>query len=508
MAEEISLSLEETNALRIKLGLKPIPKTEDNKQSIQPSEYVHKSPETQFQVKNNNSGSKKYRFVDERLLNKLRNRIASVSHNPKSSTSTNDDWLTNINKGNTKSEVKLPKVQINYDVDEVQDDLPIVQVANNLEELKSGQSITLTLKESSITEEDDIDTLQVDHKHDEEQNATNLKQRHDKKKPLRSITALEEQGTDIDKPGKLISVGALNRIDNDTENDINKESISIDTSNKVKVTFDSDDDQTESSDFKRPRIKKRKRKQDTTLSRKRMNRDHEVELSNIDFTLDTHINMEELDEDITITPVVKPAVMKSADEIAEEIRRAKIERERREEEIRRLQGQNERTLTISETADFFDTLKDNILTEPETSELPSHTDETSQVKEEEHIVQENGTSPSEEIATSEVHTAEPAREEDKPDFYNGLASTLSFLNSHNVLPKERNSKSTGTKRKDSTRLEYRDDEGNLLTTKEAYKQLSQKFHGTKSNKQKAAKAKAKIRARNNDTSTDYTDFHV
>lgn len=80
----------------------------------------------------------------------------------------------------------------------------------------------------------------------------------------------------------------------------------------------------------------------------------------------------------------------------------------------------------------------------------------------------------------------------EPLVRNGVASTLALLNMKGISLKPRSSNEKGTTGKGSDiKLEYFDQFGNKLSSKEAYKELSRKFHGKGPGKDRLEKMKRK-----------------
>lgn len=81
----------------------------------------------------------------------------------------------------------------------------------------------------------------------------------------------------------------------------------------------------------------------------------------------------------------------------------------------------------------------------------------------------------------------------EPLVRNGVAATLALLNSRgiNLKPRNSNPNEIDSKQKSDIKLEYFDQFGNKLSTKEAYKELSRKFHGKGPGKGRLDKMKRK-----------------
>ncbi|CCF57803.1 hypothetical protein KAFR_0D01570 [Kazachstania africana CBS 2517] len=358
------------------------------------------------------------------------------------------------------------------------------------------------------------------------------------------------------KSGSVIAVGAEVK-----PKEVSEEQESTSLDGKIKVIFDESDASAEEGDFKPIKLKKRKTRNDPGSNRRKKlilpDRMVKVDLQEDD-TSTTYID--DFEENI-IKPKKKLVERKSADELAIEIRKESLENEQRKREISRLHNISSQ-LILDERADFFNSLSSNVLegtqVAPETFadhigknttghafatvELP---DNLNNKRVDNDIVDHSKSS--------------------SVNFYGGIASTLQFLQGQSIFPESRSSQ-TNTEIADDflahkhniaakeTRkrmlekglsnvrnkysknesktsqdreeqkmqqslnevqdelledynpkinLVYKDNRGNELTTKEAYKKLSQKFHGTRSNKKKLAKFQAKVQARNRIQSLQY-----
>lgn len=79
----------------------------------------------------------------------------------------------------------------------------------------------------------------------------------------------------------------------------------------------------------------------------------------------------------------------------------------------------------------------------------------------------------------------------EPLVRDGVASTLALLNMRGINLKARGTSGTNLSPSSEIKLEYFDQFGNKLTSKEAYKELSRKFHGKAAGKDKVEKMKRK-----------------
>lgn len=230
----------------------------------------------------------------------------------------------------------------------------------------------------------------------------------------------------------------------------------------------------------------------------------------------------ELNETINIIPQRQDHIEtnkpnKDENEIMKTIKREQIERQERIKSINRIEKIHRQGLTIDENSTFFDLLNTNIVT--------NHNLNRNETRDINKNLEDNSIEEKLDKSSTINEPLISERKESKPkvDFYDGIASTLNFLKDQNMLalPKREpdtsmnstrnelpniDNKSNGNKQSNDNidlnnynpviKLEYKDARGNLLTTKEAYKKLSQKFHGTKSNRKKQMKFNQRVIERN------------
>lgn len=528
MSGEISLSLEETNKLRIQLGLKPI---------VEETKRREETKETQTgNVREDNE----VHFIAKDKVSMLRNKLdkmnqkislhqASIISESSNNKEDGDNWLNSVRERKPNPN----KVKLNHYNEEEEeegededDDLPIMQVSHDIRKLSKGKSTILTLKETSIgnegEDEDTDDILEDEDVAIQEQTAKNLKLKSMNKDRRRKKMVLDVSSKDIaqtEENAKVkpiqntIVVGGEIQTSENIEKSAAESQSNLHFDGKIRVAFDnhSDDDDEEeedATDFKPVKIKKRKRKdKDQSSNRKRNIIKLPSEIQSVKLGDDEE--EESGDEDFIIPQRKKVSNCMSSEEIDEEdismiIRREKIEKEARLKSLNKMQSIQNSGLTIDETTTFFDSLNSNILNEPQSFEKISSKDIS--------VPSPASDNPVEDKPQDSVSDIIP---KPKVDFYNGLASTLNFLKDHNILPKKEDIPPSDTPHvKDQVgeegdhsgvnletynptiNLEYKDAQGNKLTTKEAYKKLSQKFHGTKSNKKKQLKFNQRVKDRN------------
>lgn len=526
MGDEISLSIEETNKLRIQLGLKPIPS---------------------YGSETNNELSQKISFINEDKIFSLRNRLSKINQRiNRNKPNDNKDWLNQVGKGGQIRQDKVKVQQYSEDeenndtFDTKNEDLPIMQISHDINNLSKGcdnKTIFLTLKDRDIingddTDGEDVDILENEDLTIEEETEKNLKLKKMNKIRRRNKMTLQVSSMDIntlenDKEPfskhtikNTVIVGGIIQSDKNRELMASKSQTLEDEKGKIRVIFNSDNEEEEEeemTDFKRVKIKRRKRKNNEQSSnRKRKKIEIPQYMSFVQLNEEEKENgdeLNELNETINIIPQRQDHIEtnkpnKDENEIMKTIKREQIERQERIKSINRIEKIRRQGLTIDENSTFFDLLNTNIVT--------NHNLNRNETRDINKNLEDNNIEEKLDKSSTINEPLISERKESKPkvDFYDGIASTLNFLKDQNMLalPKREpdtsvnstrnelpniDNKSNGNKQSNDNidlnnynpviKLEYKDAQGNLLTTKEAYKKLSQKFHSTKSNRKKQMK---------------------
>lgn len=533
MGDEISLSIEETNKLRIQLGLKPIPS---------------------YGSETNNELSQKISFIKEDKIFSLRNRLSKINQRiNRNKPNDNKDWLNQVGKGGQIRQDKVKVQQYSEDeenndtFDTKNEDLPIMQISHDINNLSKGcdnKTIFLTLKDRDIingddTDGEDVDILENEDLTIEEETEKNLKLKKMNKIRRRNKMTLQVSSMDIntlenDKEPfskhtikNTVIVGGIIQSDKNRELMASKSQTLEDEKGKIRVIFNSDNEEEEEmTDFKRVKIKRRKRKNNEQSSnRKRKKIEIPQYMSFVQLNEEEKENgdeLNELNETINIIPQRQGHIEtnkpnKDENEIMKTIKREQIERQERIKSINRIEKIHRQGLTIDENSTFFDLLNTNIVT--------NHNLNRNETRDINKNLEDNSIEEKLDKSSTINEPLISERKESKPkvDFYDGIASTLNFLKDQNMLalPKREpdtsvnstrnelpniDNKSNGNKQSNDNidlnnynpviKLEYKDAQGNLLTTKEAYKKLSQKFHSTKSNRKKQMKFNQRVIERN------------
>lgn len=537
MTEEVSLSLDETNKVRISLGLKPIIPKKESSDAEKKAFDNRPSPKS---ASVSDSRAQASRFIQDDRIQILRRKLTqlrgpNVALGKDRIEGIEEDWLEKIG---TKSARK--PVKITYEEEE--EEMPLLKVSHDMPDFSGGKGIVLTLKENDIQVEEEDVLENENYVHNvEEAKRVELRQMNRDRKRMRKKLQISSADIDADEEvenGAVLLIGAETKPLGDARPQEHLE----DHGGQVKVAFESDGaEESDTGDYKPVTIKKRKRNANGRSKSERIelpSRKEPVKL------VDEDGDADDLEEDFHVPPikVSRPGPKSATPEaIASEIKREKLEREQRLASI----AQMSNGLIIDEKTTFLDSLRSNLIEESELQESANEEVETN------IPAPLPDSKPDSKPATEAVKEAQDVNR--APDFYDGLASTLNFLRDKSVLqgPTSAPSKTTTptpfrhnqevqeirqqisgradiehtnyspeeleaiktyedeqvarhVNRLQNRRLEdynpdvklvHKDEKGNHLTTKEAYKRLSQRFHGTKSNKKKTDKMQAKIEAR-------------
>lgn len=574
MNKKESLSIEETNEIREKLGLKPIPVLQEENVGRKESLSIEETNELRASLglklippqQNQNVSPPTIHITAE--VDTLKEKITKLqkANTPLrmphllEETDANDgsSWLENLNgitapDKSKPSSTLLPRKGVTKEDEDI--DLHNVEVSYNIETLSAKKDMILTLKESSIFDEaDSADVLENENAAEESTEREGLrlrqmnKDRKQKKKILNvSSLDIEEEEEEHSLANSHLIIGA--------EQGIMKAPKGMTAklpTGKVKVNFDGANDisDEDGGDFKPLKIKKRRIKDPKSTKARKSNIAHKMEVVKL---VDEDESFSWMDEEQPAT-IINPKSnlkneLKAAEDLAREIEKARNEEKRRTENILKMR-ENSNNIIVDEKVTFLNTLDISLSERSTTANKVKVDDEREKNVGDvtgQHFKEVSGNN-----KLAESVNTEPNNEEDigdAPNFFSGLASALGFLRKTSILTpgnaglkaekgtNDSESLRKGVPNKESTditshtknglyglkqseasnspnnissnqrkrqshydpeiQLVYRDEKGNLLTTKEAYKKLSQKFHGTKSNKKKRAKMQSRIEARKN-----------
>ena len=560
MGEELSLSLEETNAIRRKLGLKPIPtgstdSGEQSKEAGTSQVSVEGTPSGQEQQQEQNSDDA-YHFLDRHKLSllrkKLRNVRGGISSKPFTERSDEEDdkeWLTDIKDRTLHWKVKLTYNELD-ETDDIHngDDIRTMRV-ENFDAIKPGEKVILTLRDDSKTaqeskfnkedeaeeEEDILENEQLKHGMETAKALSLRRMNQERKRGRLHLTSMTIPLTEEEEEENKGSNGNYSDIVIGATSSISQTALQTVTpappKGKLSVKFEEilSEDETEYSDFKKIKTKRRKMGTDTS-SRKKPTARLPYEMKQVILDDDDNDGNNQEDEDWLYGRFSRAKssnrvrVSPTALEIAESVKKEQQELRKRQEELGRIRERRE-GIVMDENKAFFDSLKSELLESTNTSVPEKQTDKEITTTGVQHI--------SSQIIPDESSNVEGTSREppETLNFSGGLASTLQFLRERHVLPASDDSQlrderlsyeqhielqklrdsmqgNLGTDRAGETernhsvkRLEeiqrerlkhynptvnlvYRNDKGTELTTKEAWKVLSKKFHEFKERKKR------------------------
>lgn len=639
MSEEISLSLEETNKLRIKAGLSPIPTT-SSQLNEKVREVISLSIEETNKLRqkiglpllptttttNISSDSTEYKnyedYERERLQNLKNNQLIERINNAKFNSNkrkflTNetiidnaedldtDDWLNNLGESTESS--KPHKKQKTTIVKSNQNDTgpTTTIIGHTTKELQSlGNNEILTLKDTDLINDDDEDgtgsilmnqdlsnKAKLKRNLAERKEAENIKfnGRHYRRNNKEEEEEEEEEFNDIDgllTNNKVIMSGSTIDLSSNTAklppppNDKKKNMLAI-----TNLFEDLDNDTLSNNNNIKSNVpikmKKIKKKKDNNKKKSNKLKLLDDTIKPVELLVETNIGNDDDIDDIENqlsnsisnlrTKKLQTRLEFTPEQLAEEISANKRWEFERKLEQENLKNNNNNNNVYNDTIGFLNNLETNILSESGEVEVTTNINEESADDDDEDDVKQQ------EVESKQTNPGvysiveEKQKEDEAPKFSGGLAETLKFLKSRNILDpesitttneelrqqelareeaikksellkmkisieerilKEELSKdksyirmpkiersgyfeklldtrlkqkgiiidnNTGTTTKKTNRgmvqnnlkiynpkveLTYKDELGNVLNTKQAYKQLSHKYHGTGLDKNK------------------------
>lgn len=445
MAKGSSISIEETNKIRAKFGLKliPIGKEEERRNTT----YWPKT----FAPINESKDNDATQLLKSNRVTELREHLKNLKKAQSDETDdyNDDEWFEKLYTRDEKKKKRLPVVGNSKDDEE--DLLPSVQVSHDIKDLVKDKPAILTLKDTSLIQEgensDDETILENQDIVYKEEQAKKLKlqklNKLNKRKVKLNIASedieKDESNTDSSTVGTSLLIGAETNIyesrtvnKREFENDPTMTKINLENNNN------NEDSDSDTNDFKRPKIKKRKKLSSTITSKIR---------ENTTINLDNRVNL--IDEDIDLEEngtFINNIILKSKnngkllnqnkksiEEVEQDIFREKMEREQRKKNIALLhKAKKKPSFVIDENTTFLESLEPKIV---ETS-----TESFEKVNLYEDAIEKNASTASipDDVATTKDIREEQGTKQHKsnPDFYNGIASTFKFLHRRSDDPLE------------------------------------------------------------------------
>ncbi|KAH3678507.1 hypothetical protein WICMUC_001524 [Wickerhamomyces mucosus] len=440
-----SISLSETNKLRISLGLKPIVEdTSIKSQDITTEEY---QKQKESQTKNEklkeqleNSRSKVANRCKINISKSLIDEIESDSKDPNGL----DDWLSNVGKKTStdKKKIKVGKLKPST-INDPDTDLTGVKVSHNIEDFQTipGDNIVLTFKDQSIYDDNDEleSELLINKKKLETDLANRLNDKHfDRFGQEKSrIEEYEDRlKTNDNDNGFIIEGHTVFQTDN-VENAEQTEDNSA-VKRKIQFSLESDNEDNENDEMNdyvevKP-IKMKKLKKKSSSKRKRdieVDEDNDIVIRNVqlndqDFDLQDDYDLQRR---LNAHRNKKLKKFKTPEELAKEIKEDEMEDI---EETRYTGG-----LIYDENTEFLSSIKTTIEEEEKALNKSNISEYETSKKANDNSIE------IEEIQNPENTTAldSPEQEKEQQDendnssinFSGGLGSTLSFLKSRNVI---------------------------------------------------------------------------
>ncbi|KGR06447.1 U4/U6.U5 tri-snRNP-associated protein 1 [Candida albicans P57072] len=652
MSEEISLSLEETNKLRIKAGLSPIPTT-SSQSNEEVREVISLSIEetnklrqkiglpllpttTTTNISSDSTEYKNYEDYERERLQNLKNNqlierinIAKFNSNKRKFLTNEtiidnaedldtDDWLNNLGESTESS--KPHKKQKTTIVKSNQNDTgpTTTIIGHTTKELQSlGNNEILTLKDTDLINDDDEDgtgsilmnqdlsnKAKLKRNLAERKEAENIKfnGRHYRRNNKEEEEEEEEEFNDIDgllTNNKVIMSGSTIDLSSNTAklppppNDKKKNMLAI-----TNLFEDLDNDTLSNNNNIKSNVpikmKKIKKKKDNNKKKSNKLKLLDDTIKPVELSVETNIGNDDDIDDIENqlsnsisnlrTKKLQTRLEFTPEQLAEEISANKRWEFERKLEQENLKNNNNNNNVYNDTIGFLNNLETNILSESGEVEVTANINEESADDDDEDDVKQQ------EVESKQTNPGvysiveEKQKEDEAPKFSGGLAETLKFLKSCNILDPEsitttneelrqqelareeaikksellkmkisieerilkeelskdksyirmpkiersgyfeklldtrlkqkgiiiENNTGTTTKKTNSgmvqnnlkiynpkVELTYKDELGNVLNTKQAYKQLSHKYHGTglDKNKKKQEQLKKKQQQR-------------
>ena len=505
MSEEISLSLEETNKLRIKAGLSPIPTTssqlnEEVREVISLSiEETNKLRQkiglpllpTTTTTTNISSDSTEYKnyedYERERLQNLKNNQLIERINNAKFNSNkrkflTNetiidnaedldtDDWLNNLGES-TESSKPHKKQKTTIVKSNLNDTGPTTTIiGHTTKELQSlGNNEILTLKDTDLINDDDEDgtgsilmnqdlsnKAKLKRNLAERKEAENIKfnGRHYRRNNKEEEEEEEEEFNDIDgllTNNKVIMSGSTIDLSSNTAklppppNDKKKNMLAI-----TNLFEDLDNDTLSNNNNIKSNVpikmKKIKKKKDNNKKKSNKLKLLDDTIKPVELLVETNIGNDDDIDDIENqlsnsisnlrTKKLQTRLEFTPEQLAEEISANKRWEFERKLEQENLKNNNNNNNVYNDTIGFLNNLETNILSESGEVEVTANINEESADDDDEDDVKQQ------EVESKQTNPGvysiveEKQKEDEAPKFSGGLAETLKFLKSRNILDPE------------------------------------------------------------------------
>ena len=504
MSEEISLSLEETNKLRIKAGLSPIPTTssqlnEEVREVISLSiEETNKLRQqiglpllpttTTTNISSDSTEYKNYEDYERERLQNLKNNqlierinIAKFNSNKRKFLTNEtiidnaedldtDDWLNNLGESTESS--KPHKKQKTTIVKSNQNDTgpTTTIIGHTTKELQSlGNNEILTLKDTDLINDDDEDgtgsilmnqdlsnKAKLKRNLAERKEAENIKfnGRHYRRNNKEEEEEEEEEFNDIDgllTNDKVIMSGSTIDLSSNTAklppppNDKKKNMLAI-----TNLFEDLDNDTLSNNNNIKSNVpikmKKIKKKKDNNKKKSNKLKLLDDTIKPVELLVETNIGNDDDIDDIENqlsnsisnlrTKKLQTRLEFTPEQLAEEISANKRWEFERKLEQENLKNNNNNNNVYNDTIGFLNNLETNILSESGEVEVTANINEESADDDDKDDVKQQ------EVESKQTNPGvysiveEKQKEDEAPKFSGGLAETLKFLKSRNILDPE------------------------------------------------------------------------
>lgn len=503
MSEEISLSLEETNKLRIKAGLSPIPTTSSqlNEEvrevislSIEETNKLRQKiglpllPTTTTNISSDSTEYKNYEDYERERLQNLKNNqlierinIAKFNSNKRKFLTNEtiidnaedldtDDWLNNLGESTESS--KPHKKQKTTIVKSNQNDTgpTTTIIGHTTKELQSlGNNEILTLKDTDLINDDDEDgtgsilmnqdlsnKAKLKRNLAERKEAENIKfnGRHYRRNNKEEEEEEEEEFNDIDgllTNNKVIMSGSTIDLSSNTAklppppNDKKKNMLAI-----TNLFEDLDNDTLSNNNNIKSNVpikmKKIKKKKDNNKKKSNKLKLLDDTIKPVELLVETNIGNDDDIDDIENqlsnsisnlrTKKLQTRLEFTPEQLAEEISANKRWEFERKLEQENLKNNNNNNNVYNDTIGFLNNLETNILSESGEVEVTANINEESADDDDEDDVKQQ------EVESKQTNPGvysiveEKQKEDEAPKFSGGLAETLKFLKSRNILDPE------------------------------------------------------------------------
>ena len=504
MSEEISLSLEETNKLRIKAGLSPIPTTSSQLNekvrevislSIEETNKLRQKiglpllpTTTTTNISSDSTEYKNYEDYERERLQNLKNNqlierinIAKFNSNKRKFLTNEtiidnaedldtDDWLNNLGESTESS--KPHKKQKTTIVKSNQNDTgpTTTIIGHTTKELQSlGNNEILTLKDTDLINDDDEDgtgsilmnqdlsnKAKLKRNLAERKEAENIKfnGRHYRRNNKEEEEEEEEEFNDIDgllTNNKVIMSGSTIDLSSNTAklppppNDKKKNMLAI-----TNLFEDLDNDTLSNNNNIKSNVpikmKKIKKKKDNNKKKSNKLKLLDDSIKPVELLVESNIGDDDDIDDIENqlsnsisnlrTKKLQTRLEFTPEQLAEEISANKRWEFERKLEQENLKNNNNNNNVYNDTIGFLNNLETNILSESGEVEVTANINEESADDDDEDDVKQQ------EVESKQTNPGvysiveEKQKEDEAPKFSGGLAETLKFLKSRNILDPE------------------------------------------------------------------------